>query len=239
MKIKLTFIFCLCLALAACSLPQARTATLAPEGPTATMKSQPLAPTLTSAPTETSAPTPTLAPLPTPTWAPGCPPSNLIANTLPENFGVKDLIGAAYFDTPAGMVQRSGWLIDFDDNNDPTVFALEEFAYQAADYILLERIVCNAPDGKAYYLVLDVMPRPMLNPDENFGIEVACTLNGVHEEKILAVAQVPTDLTSQPANQLGYQLGPVRMAWLANIETGKFEPIATEGIQCYMEVMGP
>jgi hypothetical protein len=235
MKTKLILILILilflCLAFAACSLPQARTAT-APQ-PTAT--ESPIRP----ANTPVNTPTPTLAPLPTATWAPGCPPSNLVAKILPANFAAEELVGAAYFDLPAGIESHSGWLIDFTDTNDTTVFGLETFGYLGQDYILLERIVCNEPGGKAFYLVLDVMPIPALHPDEDFGIAVACTLYGVHEEKILAVAQVPDNLTSQPYNQLGYELGPVRLAWLANIETGRFEPLATDGIQCYEELMGP
>lgn len=241
MRSKFPFLFLVvCLAaLSACSLPQVRTATPAERPTAASTDDRPVVPTDTTAPTETSAPTPTLAPLPTPTWAPGCPPANLSAKTLPDQFAIADLPGAGYFGHLAAMEFKSGWLIDFTDENDPTVFGLETFGYQGQDYILLERVVCNAPDGQAYYLVLDVMPLPAMNPDENFGIDVACLVNGVHEEKVLAVAQVPEDLTSRPFNMYGFELGPVRLAWLANIETGRFEPISTDGLRCYMQVMGP
>jgi hypothetical protein len=223
----------LILILAACNIPSRL--------PTATID-QVVLPTSILDNTPSFLPSETLPPL-SPTITPvTCPPFGTIEKGLPDNPQSTDFIGYSYLTLPPGFDEPTGWIIDSaNPSPDGMDYALVVITGLPRDFLAFIQIPCNLPDGKAYYIILDVLDFPA--PEENLVFaspETTCTLNGVPDYEIVAATRSnPNDFTVDPDPLLGYKISEVVQVWRANRIAHRFEEIPLDGIACYLQVMGP
>ena len=92
----------------------------------------------------------------------------------------------------------------------------------------LSKVLYHDKNGKAHSQVSDVVVLPPPAKDQDIVVS-DCLLNGVLDPEIVAVVKVDEE------NHRHLDNSHIVMAWRANQSTGKLEPIAKKGIECYGE----
>ncbi len=133
-------------------------------------------------------------------------------------------VGAAYPPPPSGWEEGRGALAASVGDVD---YAVQELTQDKQQMLWFLKSTGRDAQGHAKWIVTDVLNRSDV-PEPGGWIWGFCTLNDQPDEEIVALGEVKAA-----------RMETATRAWRANHTTGRFEPIATPGIVCEDETIGP
>ncbi len=133
-------------------------------------------------------------------------------------------IGVAYPPLPQGWEEGRGALAATVGDVD---YAVQELTQARQQMLWFMKSTGRDAQGHIVWVVTDVLVRSDV-PEPGGLIWGFCTLNDQPDEEIVALGEVKAA-----------RMEIVNRAWRANHTTGRFEPIATTGIVCEDETIGP
>jgi hypothetical protein len=163
------------------------------------------------------------APTPAPRTiaAPAAKPNATPASVAPT---VSPYIGAAYPPLPQGWQEGRGALAATVGEVD---YVVQELTQARQQMLWFMKSTGRDAQGHIIWAVTDVLARSDV-PEPGGLIWGFCTVNDQPDEEIVALGEVKAA-----------RMETVHRAWRANHTTGHFEPIATAGIVCEDETIGP
>jgi hypothetical protein len=137
---------------------------------------------------------------------------------------VSPYIGVAYPPLPSGWEEGRGALAATVGDVD---YVVQELVQADQQMLWFLKSTGRDAQGHIIWVVTDVLVRSDV-PEPGGLIWGFCTLNDQPDEEIVALGEVKAA-----------RMETVNRAWRANHATGRFEPIATTGIVCEDETIGP
>jgi len=137
---------------------------------------------------------------------------------------ISPYIGATYPPLPSGWQDGRAALTAIVGDVE---YSVQELAQANQQMLWFIKSTGRDPQGHLTWMVTDVLIRSDLKEPGGL-IWGFCTLNDQPDEEIVALGEVKAA-----------RMDTVYRAWRANHATGRFEPIATTGIVCEDETIGP
>jgi hypothetical protein len=144
--------------------------------------------------------------------------------TAPAVPTASPFIGTTYPPLPPGWQEGRGALAATVGEVD---YAVQELVQADRQMLWFLKSTGRDVQGHIRWVVTDVLARSDV-PEPGGLIWGFCTLNDQPDEEIVALGEVKAA-----------RMDTVNRAWRANHVTGRFEPIATAGIVCVDETIGP
>jgi hypothetical protein len=156
--------------------------------------------------------------------SPSSAPRTAIAPATKPGVTVSPYIGVTYPPLPQGWEEGRGALAATVGEVD---YAVQELVQAKRQMLWFMKSAGRDAQGHTLWVVTDVLVRSDV-PEPGGLIWGFCTLNDQPDEEIVALGEVKAA-----------RMDTIQQAWRANHTTGHFEPIATTGIVCEDETIGP
>ena len=151
-------------------------------------------------------------------------PKTTPGSSVPLKPAASPYIGVAYPPLPQGWEEGRGALAATVGEVD---YAVQELVQAKQQMLWFLQSTGRDAQGHITWQVTDILVRSDV-PEPGGLIWGFCTLNDQPDEEIVALGEVKAA-----------RMEIVHRAWRANHTTGRFEPIATTGIVCEEETIGP